>query len=294
MSDLTPRGVIHDLGYRPYEGSRHTEPAIAWALFVDGLRHAFGIGRSGKSKILPFTLLAFNLLPALIIVGIMVWIGLSELPVGYAAYASVTQMLLSIFVAAQAPVLFSRDLRHGSIVLYLARPLRSATYALVRWASLWVAILIYLLTPTLLLYLGAVLAESDLVEQTTDMLQATLLIVVLAAVLAGVAGVISAWTQRRGFAVLSTIMVLLVSNAVVTVVQEIAFAQDQSSVGEVVGLLSPYTLYRGTVTLFFDPPSSVVTPPDGAMSWLYLGVSVLIAVACPLILVWRYRKVAGR
>jgi ABC-2 type transport system permease protein len=110
-------GVIHDLGYRPYTGPRRDTGSIAAALFVNGFLNAFGIGRSGKSKVLPFLLLAFNLLPAVITVGAMVLIGLQELPISYTQYASTTQVLLGIFVASQAPVLFSRDLRHGSITL---------------------------------------------------------------------------------------------------------------------------------------------------------------------------------
>ena len=120
------RSVIHDLGYRPYAGPRLGEGAIARSLILTGFRNAFGLGRSGKSKALPFILLALNLFPAVILVGVMVLIGLDELPIGYAAYASTTQVLLGIFVASQAPVLFSRDLRHGSIALYLARPLRAS------------------------------------------------------------------------------------------------------------------------------------------------------------------------
>ena len=92
--------------------------------------------------LLPFLLLALNLLPAVIVGGVMVFVGLDELPIAYAEYASTTQVLLGIFVASQAPVLFSRDLRHGTISLYLARPLRSSTYALARWASLLGATLV--------------------------------------------------------------------------------------------------------------------------------------------------------
>ena len=44
--------------------------AIARALFVTGLRHAYGLGRSGKSKVMPFLLLAMSVLPALIVVGV--------------------------------------------------------------------------------------------------------------------------------------------------------------------------------------------------------------------------------
>ena len=48
------RGVIHDLGYRGYAGAREGTGAIARTLFLTGLRHCFGLGRSGRSKVLPF------------------------------------------------------------------------------------------------------------------------------------------------------------------------------------------------------------------------------------------------
>ena len=161
-------GVIHDLGYRHYTGVRHGEGFIARALFVTGLRNVFGLGRSGKSKILPFILLGLNLVPALIMVVIMVTLRMDELPTDYASYAGTTQMLVSVFAASQAPILFSHDQRHGSIVLYLARPLRAATYALMRWCSLTAALLIFLVTPILLLLIGALLAGSDVTEQLSD------------------------------------------------------------------------------------------------------------------------------
>ena len=103
----TPAGgtVIHDLGYRPYTGPRVGPGAIARALTLTGFRNAFGLGRSGKSKVLPFMLLALNLLPAVIVGGVLAFAGLDQLPIGYAQYASTTQVLLGIFVASQAPVL---------------------------------------------------------------------------------------------------------------------------------------------------------------------------------------------
>ena len=68
-------------------------------------------------------------------------------------------VILGVFVASQAPVLFSRDLRHGTIALYLARPLRSSTYAVARWASLLGATLVFLVLPILILYAVGLLAE---------------------------------------------------------------------------------------------------------------------------------------
>jgi ABC-2 type transport system permease protein len=46
-------GVIHDIGYRHYEGPRLGRAAIARALGWHSLRSAFGVGRGAKAKIIP-------------------------------------------------------------------------------------------------------------------------------------------------------------------------------------------------------------------------------------------------
>ncbi len=293
MTDSTRSGVIHDLGYRPYDGPRQGHGQIALALFVSGLRNAFGLGRSNKSKVLPLLLLVINLLPAVIMVGAMTLFGLDELPLAYARYASATQILLSIFVAAQAPVLFSRDLRHGSIALYLARPLSSAAYAAARWAALLAATLVFLVVPILGLYAGAVLAELDFGQQTKEAAQALLLALLLALMLTGISGLIASVSVRRGFAVVATIAVLLLGNGVVTAVQGISAEQGEQRVGEVAGLFSPYSLYRGATTALTD--EQFLTPPTGgAMTAAYFVVMVLVAALGLAAIALRYRRIAGR
>jgi len=292
-SAATPAGssVIHDLGYRPYTGPRLGAGAIARALTLTGFRNAFGLGRSGKSKVLPFILLALNLLPAVIVGGVLAFAGLDELPIGYAEYASTTQVLVGIFVASQAPVLFSRDLRHGTISLYLARPLRSSAYAVSRWASLLGATLVFLLLPILILYVIALLGELDVGEQTREALVAVGLAVLLALSLAGLAGLVASWSTRRGFAVVATIALLVIANGIVTAVQGISSEEGRPEVGEVAGLFSPYSLYRGLMGAWTD--ADVPTPPTSTgMELAYVGVFVGLSVACLAALVWRYRRVA--
>jgi len=292
-SAATPAGgsVIHDLGYRPYTGPRLGAGAIARALTLTGFRNAFGLGRSGKSKVLPFVLLALNLMPAVIVGGVLAFAGLDELPIGYAEYASTTQVLVGIFVAAQAPVLFSRDLRHGTISLYLARPLRSSAYALSRWTSLLGATLVFLLLPILILYVVALLGELDVSEQTRQAGIAVGLAVLLALSLAGLAGLIASWSTRRGFAVVATIALLVIANGIVTAVQGISSEEGRSEVGEVAGLFSPYSLYRGLMGAWTG--ADVPTPPTSTgMELAYVAVFVGLSAACLAALVWRYRRVA--
>lgn len=294
-SSATPAGrsVIHDLGYRPYTGERLGQGAIVRSLLLTGFRNAFGLGRSGRSKVLPFILLGLNLLPAAIVGGVMVLVGLDELPIGYARYASTTQVLLGIFVASQAPVLFSRDLRHGTLSLYLARPIGATSYALARWASLLAATLVFLVVPILLLYAVALLGELDVGEQTRDAAIALGLTLLLALSLAGLAGLIASWSTRRGFAVVATIAVLLIGNGIVSAVQGIAEEEGRPGIGEVAGLFSPYSLYRGLMAAWTD--ESAPTPPtSGGMEVAYVAVFVVLSAVCVVALLWRYRKVASR
>ena len=58
---VRPAGVIHDLGYRPYAGPRLGEGPVAWSFFLTGLRNTYGLGRSGRSKVLPMGLLGVML-----------------------------------------------------------------------------------------------------------------------------------------------------------------------------------------------------------------------------------------
>lgn len=293
MSDLNRTGVIHDLGYRHYTGPRDGTGTIAVTLFITGLRHVYGLGRSGKSKILPFLLLGMSVLPALIVVGVVVLTGLSDLPVSYAGYINQVQLLVSLFAAAQAPVLFSRDLRHRSIVLYLARPLSAPLFAVTRWLSLTASILLFMVIPTLLLFVGALLAGLDVTDQTTSLLKALTLQVLLAFLLAGITGLISSISLRRGFAVVGSVMALIVLAGVVTAVQGIASSEDADNVGVAAGLVSPWSLHSGLANAW-DAGVSVFTPPDGAWTLAYVLAGVLVAAGCALALVARFRKVGAR
>ncbi len=293
MSDMSHPGVIHDLGYRRYDGARDGTPTIARTLFITGLRHAYGLGRSGRSKVLPFILLAMSVLPALIVVGVVVLTGLSSLPISYAGYTSQTQLLVSLFAAAQAPVLFSRDLRHRSIVLYLARPLSAPVFAMMRWLSLTVAVWLFMAVPTLLLFLGAMLSGLDKSDQVTALLKAVVLQTLLALLIAGVTGLISSVSLRRGFAVVGSVMALIVLTGVITAVQAISSAQGADSAATVAGLFSPWSIYSGLANAW-DAGIDTFVEVDSVWVPAYVLVALLIVATCLLGLVARFRKVGSR
>jgi len=295
-SPSEPAGVIHDLGYRPYGGPRLRAGEVAWSFFVTGLRNTFGLGRSGRSKVLPMSMLALIVLPALILVGVLVQarkaLDLDSQIVSYSSYPLVTQLLISIFVASQAPALISRDLRFRTITLYLARPMRRSVYVLVRLASLTAATFLLIAAPLVLMYVGGVLADLPLGRETGRFLGGLLGALLLAALLSGLSALVAALTVRRGMAVAAVIVVLLVSYTVVVAIQGISWSTGHDRVGEVAGLFSPYTLVNGVQHFLFDVTSGTRTPPEGTgMGLLYIAVVLLTVLGAIGALVARYRSV---
>lgn len=293
-SEVRPTGTIHDIGYRPYEGVRLGERAVAWSLFRTGLRHCFGLGRSRRSKVLPMTLLGAMLLPAVILVAVLVQakdaLGLTGQIVPYSLYAMLTQVVISVFVAAQAPALISRDLRFRTITLYLARPLRRSTYVLVRLASLLVAVLALISAPLLVLYVGGLLADLPVGRETRLFLAALAGALVLAALLSGLAALIAAVTTRRGLAVAAIVVVLEVSFTVVAAVQGIGTEQGLPRLAQVAGLFSPYTLVDGLQVWLFDATPSTPAPPTGRTGILFALMAPVVVAASLAGLLTRYRR----
>lgn len=186
-------GVIHDIGYRGYQGPRLGRSYATRSLFTQGLRGAFGLGRSGRSKVLPMLLLALVTLPAAALVAITILQGSTELRVDYPEYLSnVGLLFVEIFVAAQAPVLLSRDLRNHTVPLYFSRPITRGDYVRAKFAAMVVAMLIVTVLPLLVLYLGALLGSLDFGHNTAHFAYGLLAAVLYSAVFSAVGLLIAA------------------------------------------------------------------------------------------------------
>ncbi len=286
-----PAGVIHDLGYQGYSGPREGLGRTSLALWLSGFGALFGFGRPARAKIRPIVLLAICLIPAIVMVGFIVLTRAKSLPSSYADFPSQLQLMISLFVATQAPLLMSADQRSGAVALYFARPTGPVTYALARLGSLLAATLVFVWTPMIVLYAGALLGELGVVEQTKQLLLTMGVSGLLALAVTGVAGAISAFSTRRGFAVLAIIGVLLLLDGAVAIVADLATSSGNPTAAEAVGLLSPYSAYRGAAAGL-----GALAPSSG--NWLLhvANFATLIAfgAAGTAATVWRMRKVAGR
>ncbi|MDH6137396.1 ABC-2 type transport system permease protein [Kitasatospora sp. MAA4] len=292
-------GVIHDIGYRSYQGPRLGRSYATRSLFVQGLRGAFGLGRSGRSKVLPMLILAAMVLPAGMLVALTVFQQRADLPVDYPQYLSSFGLFVEIFLAAQAPVLLSRDLRNGTMPLYFSRPITRADYVRAKAAAMVAALLIVTVLPLLALYAGALLAGLDFVHSTEHLGYGLLAAVLYSVVLSAVGLLIAAGTPRRGFGVAAIMGFLVVSSGVATVLEGLS---DRSGGGSASGsaadwayLISPDDLVDRFVNhvcgLVRTVPTSIGDTP-GTLGALVFGLEMLLIVAgAYALLLRRYRKI---
>jgi ABC-2 type transport system permease protein len=297
-------GAIHDIGYRHYDGPRLGTPYIARALFVHSLRGAFGLGRSTKTKVMPLLLLAVMVVPALLIAAIAVVTGDDKLPLEYTAYAVNLQIIVSVFVASQAPQSVSRDLRFRVVALYFSRPLSRLAYVEAKLLAMSAAVFLLLAIPLLVLYGGALLAQMSFWDNTRGVFVALAGAVIFAVVLASISLVIAAFTPRRGLGVAAVVAVLLVLAGVAGTIRGIAESQGNhdvvngvvqhpSAVAGYAGLISPFTLVDGVQTWAFRAKSSIDMPPPGTTGGIvFVLVTIAIVAGCFGLLSLRYRRVS--
>ncbi len=133
---MSAEGVIHDIGYRRYDGVRLGRLAIVRALIWHSLRAAFGLGRGAKAKVVPVLTFVLMCLPAVVSAIAIALSSGHQRQVPYDTYLAPLRILvMMIFVAAQAPELVSRDLRSRILPLYLARPISRADYPAAKLAA---------------------------------------------------------------------------------------------------------------------------------------------------------------
>ena len=298
---MTAPGSIFDLGYQRYVGPRQGRLAVAISLLLHTLRSAYGIGRGGRAKVVPFGLLILAVAPALLAVGIRALAtqaGAGDAfdeasPIRHDTYQSLTSTLVMLFCAAQAPELFGRDQRYGVLPLYFSRVLTRADYAVARLAGLFLAVLVVCLLPQLVLTVGGVLAATDpatgLAGEAGDIPRAVAISVLAAGLLGGVAAVVAAWTPRRAYATAGIIAVFIIPPIVVGIVAARAL-------GDVAGpliLASPGDILDGANAAIFGtfPESPAVAAAD-IDGWIYVLAAAVGVVATLGIVLRRYLRIS--
>jgi ABC-2 type transport system permease protein len=255
-----PGGSIYDLGYQGYHGSRVARSGVVAALLWQTLRACYGIGRGARAKIVPLSLAALALIPAIVAVGIALLLaqagpagarfeGFS--PIRYSTYATVIAVFVMLFCAAQAPELFGRDQRFGVLPLYFSRALARTDYALARIGGLVGGLAVMVLTPQLVLFLGRLLMAPDPVAgwevESPFLLPVVLQSAITVGMLGGISSAVASHTPRRAYATAGIIAVLIIPPVIVELVAGIG----RGGFARYVELLSPGDVMEQTNDILF-------------------------------------------
>jgi ABC-2 type transport system permease protein len=299
-------GVIHDLGYRRYDGPRLGRSRIVAALTWYSFRSAFGFGRGPKAKIVPVFALVAICLPAAVNAFVMSRGNLRL--VDYDTYVPVLRdLIMTVFVAVQAPELVSRDLRSRVLPLYFSRPVKPGDYPLAKYLGFTAACLVMLEVPLLLLWAGAAAnahGAAAVWAQTKALIPGLLVGLMWAVALAAISLLLASLTGRRAFATGTVAVALLLTYSLAEILLQVEkqavmhagpggpgqLAGGPTLAEKVSGLFSPFTLLDGVRMWLGGTSPADNVPRPGAFGAVYALVLIAVAGLCLAGLAARYRK----
>ena len=215
----TQEGQVFDLGYRRYEGPREGRARARKALFVNGVRTCFGLGRGAWAKVLPILFLLAVMAPAAVLAALAGLLGdlfmdALDLP-GAGDYYSIVWVILMLFAAIIAPELLCPDRRDGVINLYLVRPLSAEDYVISRWLSFFAVSLVFIYSGQALLLAGLALGAGSptdyLRDNWLDIPRSIASGAAIAAVTTTIPLAAASLTTRRAYAALAVIALFFTS-----------------------------------------------------------------------------------
>ena len=212
---------VFDLGYQHYTGPREGRNRARMALFQNGVRTILGIGRGGRAKILPALLFFGVMIPAVVFVIILSFIGEAgaDFIPGPADYYGIVGVVLIIFSAIMAPELLGPDRRDNVLPLYLVRPLTSTDYILARFLAFFVIALALVYAGQIVLQAGLILTADSQIDYIrdnwTDVLRILFVGIVVALFISVAPMAVAAFTTRRAYAAAFVIAIWLLSTITV-------------------------------------------------------------------------------
>lgn len=292
MPDSTG-AVIHDIGYQRYDGPRLGRRSVLAALYVHGLRTAFGLGRTTKAKIFPWFVVGVVAMTAAVLGVVRSQFGdvVDDVTGAYIGFVDTMIWLVIFFVAVAGPELVSRDLRSGVLPLYFSRLLHSSDYPGPKLAALVSAVWLLLGAPQLLMFAIAAVSADDLGTvwaEVGDLLPGLLYAALWAIVFAAIGLLVASFTGKRAFAAGGIVAVFLMTAPIVAVLA----VMPSPTVNDLAGLASPASLVQGVRMWLFGAAQNEEGLPIGDFGPIYGAVSVALVLTCVALLLARYQKVA--
>jgi ABC-2 type transport system permease protein len=276
--------VIHERGYRRYEGRREGSAHAIGALALHTFQRIMGLRRPARHKVLPFLSVIIAYLPAAVFVGVIALFPQQgqEARITYGHYYGFVTGAILLFVTFVAPEALCPDRRWRTLSLYLASPLDRMTYVLAKAIAVVAALALVTIGPILLLLVGFVLQNAGPDGPGGVLLVFVRIVgagVVLSAMYCALSMAVSSVTDRRAFAGAATFLFISISHAVAGF---LAFGLNLHHGFLAISLIiAPVEL----VQFIYGEPSADLHIPLSALVTSVTAVTVLSAA----FVAWRYR-----
>ena len=286
---MSDSATILDRGYRRYEGERSGVFGAIRSVTWHSIRSVLGLGRSARHKIFPVISILIAYLPALVFVGIAALLPVDLVAEGalpsYADYVGFIGLAIVLFCGLVAPEVLVRDRRDGMLGLYLSTPLRRDTYLVAKGAAVMATLTMVTLGPPLLLLIAYTIEGSGpggLGDWLVLFVRIVVSGIAISAVFAAVSLAAASLTDRRAFASVGVILLLIGSSAVVSALVEGATMSSNLRMFDLLSM--PFELVQRVYGNPGDYPELSTTLVAGSSAGWVISATALVW--------WRYRRLA--
>lgn len=295
---------IHDQRFRPYSGRRHGLGGAMRAVIVSSMRFTLGLGRPARHKFLPWLAVVIALVPAIVFVGIATVLDIdliSEniLPEYHEYYGNI-QVSLFFFCGIVVPEILVADRRNGMLPLYLSTPLRLWSYLASKAAAVTVTLAVITVGPLLFLLVAYTLEGSGpdgLGDWLTVLVRILGSGIAIAATVTAASLAISSLTDRRAFAVIGVVLLLLGSLLVTRSLVEVAELNSRLyafSLFDISAELKDRIFGVGPPAFAFGGDEASPEHSRSELTTLFvIAANAAWVTAGAAVLWWRYRRIEG-
>jgi ABC-2 type transport system permease protein len=291
MSDLPVNGAqILDRGYRRFEGQRSGVRGAVRSLVWHTTRSILGLGRPARHKIFPVIVVLVSFMPALVFLGIAALFGDlldDQIRPEYWEFFGFSFVATLLFTSMIAPEAIVRDRRDKMFSLYLSTPLTKSSYLAAKAIAVLGTMSLVVAAPPILWLFGYTfqsLGPDGVGEWLGVMGRLVLAGVAICALYGAVSLAAASLTDRRAFASIAVVFVLLGASIAVNVLIESADASPTIRLLDplALGLEIPPRMFGDRSVDFDEIPTAQVA--GASLGWVSAGIAVIVT---------RYRKLAA-
>ncbi len=278
---------IVERGFQRYEGRRSGVPGAIRSVGWEAIRATLGLGRPARMKIFPVIAVVIAYLPAIVFVGVAVLIPGDILEpeevADYPGYYGFIILAIVLFAALVAPEVLVSDRRNGMLAMYLSTPLDRRTYLVAKAVAVMATLGLVTLGPPLLLLVGYTVegaGPDGLGEWIWTFVRVVLSGLAISVALAAVSMAASSLTDRRAFAAIGIVLLVLASPILATALVEGAELSPSWRLVDIASV--PFEL----VFRIFGQPGNF---PE-LSTWSVLLSNLVWTVGGIAVVWWRYSK----